>query len=231
MKLQRMIGGIRRHEDNEHDWSYIEQPKRGYYNSMNHTPAINVWKGTNRVSQLWEDLLANCVSPDPPAQENSFMGVDQETSFVLQPSGMEEVSPASVTEQKRPAVPALLEKAGFESLRMIRQALEILTAPPEQEAAAEPGREQDMQTPPAGQAALEDAALLDLIRADSALGLTFIKVSREPEPQPGSVIDTRRMAYGLKVPRKPLHKRPIYLRVFFCLQSWIHSASRRGRDG
>jgi len=30
---------------------------------------VNVWKESNRVSRLWEDLLADYVSPDPLAEK------------------------------------------------------------------------------------------------------------------------------------------------------------------
>ena len=177
---------------------------------MNHTPAINVWKGNNRVSQLWEDLLAARVSPDPFAGEYLSSGVDQEPSFPLEPWETEGNSIASGGERNLSPVPTLLEKAGFESLRLFRQALEILTAPPEDQPAAD-----------AGPGEMEEAVRPDPNQAYPALGMSFIKVSSEPEPQPGSSIDTRRMAYGLKIPMKPLHKRPVYQRVFFCLRHMI----------
>ncbi len=182
---------------------------------MNHTPAINIWKGNNRVSRLWEDLLADRVSPDPCAGEYLSTAMNQEPSFPLELWEVEENSFASCGEQDHSPVPSLLEKAGFESLRLFRQALEVLTASPEDEPVAD-----------AGQGDFEEPVRLDPIQAYPALGMTFVKVSSEPEPQPGSSIDTRRMAYGLKIPVKPLHKRPVYQRVFFCLSHMIHP----GRD-
>jgi hypothetical protein len=178
---------------------------------MHHAPAINVWKGTNRVSLLWEDLRASRVSPDPCAWENISPGVDPETLNRDAKSIDSRSEPGEVTE------PSLLEKAGFESLRLIKYALDILAAPPEDEPAADNDREQDLTALTASQSEWVPSGVRDPLRADAAVGLTFIKVSREPEPQPGSAIDTRRMAYGLKIPVKPLHKRSIYQRVFFCL--------------
>ncbi len=195
---------------------------------MNQTPAINIWKGNNRVSQLWVDLLDARVSPDPCAGEYPSSGVIQELSFPLESWEMEEHSFASGGGQNHSAVPALLEKAGFKSLRLFRQALEALTAPPDDEPAAGAGLELDLRTSSPGRGELEKACRFDAIQADPALtlGMTFVKVSSEPEPQPGSTIDTRRMAYGLKIPGKPLHKRPVYQRIFFCL----HHMIRPGRD-
>jgi hypothetical protein len=181
---------------------------------MNHTPAINVWKGNSRLSQLWVDLLADRVSPDPCAGEFPTRDVDQGLSFPLGSWETEGSAFTSISGQDHSPAPTLLEKAGFESLRLIRQALEVLTAPPQDEPV------------PSGQGELEETAWLNHVPPDSALGMTFVKVSSEPEPQPGSSIDTRRMAYGLKIPMKPLHKRPVYQRVFFCLSQVL----RHGRD-
>src|SRR5512133_2951172 len=102
---------------------------------MDQTTAVNVWKGTNRITQLWEDLLANRVSPDPLAFENTNFRMDRESS------------PAAGSEQEGSTEPGLLERAGFESLRMIKQALDILAATPgEDEADTSPKLE--IQNPP-----------------------------------------------------------------------------------
>jgi hypothetical protein len=194
--------------------------------TMNHAPAINIWKGTNRVSRLWDDLLTDLVSPDAPARGESSLGENLERFFLLETLEREVDPPATGSRQKEPAGPSLLEKAGFESLRLIRQALETLTAPPEQEPAIDSVWVQPLQNLPASHGDLEQRAIHDPIQEASALGLTFIKVSSEPEPQPGSSIDTRCIANGLKIPRRPLHKRPVYQRVFFCLR---HMMSR-GRE-
>jgi hypothetical protein len=182
---------------------------------MNHTSAINVWKGSNRVSQLWVDLLADRVPPDPLVGEYLSLDMDQALSFPLESREIEGDLIVSGGGQNSSPVSSLLEKAGFESLRLFRHALEVLTAPPEGEPMAD-----------TGQGELEEAVRIDPHQVYPALGMTFIKVSSEPEPQPGSSIDTRRMAYGLKIPMKPLHKRPVYQRVFFCLRHMI----RPGRD-
>jgi hypothetical protein len=171
---------------------------------MNHAPAINIWKG-NRISRLWEQLLADPVPPDPPI--------------------MDFHSSVTMSEQTKSAEPTLLERAGFESLRMIKQALDILSAPMEEEPPVSTGWKQDTEPLPDSLVKWEEARIHDPIQVDSALGLTFIKVSSEPEPQPGSAIDTRRMAYGLKIPMKPLHKRPIYQRVIFCLRHMVDRGS------
>ncbi len=177
---------------------------------MNQTTAVNVWKGTNRISLLWEDLLATRVSPDPLIINT--LRVEKEASSL-----------DSRGEKKKPAGPGLLEKAGFESLRMLKQTLDILSAPPE-ESVTDTAWERD--TPP-GQFVADREVVHDSLPTDPALVLTFIKVSSEPDPQPVSAIDTRRMAYGLKIPMKPLHKRPIHQRLFFCLRQML----AQGSDG
>jgi hypothetical protein len=172
---------------------------------MNHTSTINVWEGNNRVSQLWEVLLVERVAPDPVAGEYRSPVVDLKSSLPLEPWGPEESSYTTDGGQNHSPIPALLEKAGFESLRLFRHALEVLTAPAEEEPVLEVGREHELNRMPVSP-------------GDPDMVLTFVKVSMEPEPQPGSTIDTRRMAYGLKIPLKPLHKRPIYQRIFFSLR-------------
>jgi hypothetical protein len=121
--------------------------------------------------------------------------------------------------------PGLLERAGFESLRLLRHALKILIAPPEEETLPDTSRE--LVASPDGRMELEHTSVQDPIQVSSTPGLTFIKVSSEPEPQPGSSIDTRRITYGLKIPNRPLHKRPFYQRIFFCL----HQMVTRSRNG
>jgi hypothetical protein len=205
---------------------------------MNQATAANLWKGSNRVSRLWEELSAMIVSPDPIAEHSPFGWVDLSPapqhvherapeavhSFLLEPVEMD--SPVSGSEQKEPAELPLLEKAGFESLRLIRHALEILTAPSEEEPAADTRQEPHPETPPTGQLQWGETTVYDPFQASSTLGPVYIKVSSEPEPQPGSTIDTRRIAYGLKIPSRPLHKQPIPLRLMFCLRSWLHMISR-----
>lgn len=201
---------------------------------MNQAMATNLWKGTNRVSQLWEDLLANYVPPDPVAGETNFQERSPEPDplFIggMAPEAVKMDSPVAGIEQDETGKPSLLERAGFESLRAIRQALEILTAPPEQELALEGGVEQQMGTSSFRQAQWDETMGLDRIQAVSTPNITYIKVSREPDEQPASAIDTRRIAYGLKIPARPLHKRPVYQRLFFSLRSWIRLRSRGGYE-
>ena len=201
---------------------------------MNQVMAANLWKGTNRVSQLWEDLLANYVPPDPIAGEITFAEPSQEPDPLLiggmAPEAVKMDSAVAGIEQDETGKPSLLERAGFESLRAIRQALEVLTAPPEQDLALEGGGEQQTGTSSARQAQWDETMGPDCIQALSAPDLTYIKVSREPDAQPGSAIDTRRIAYGLKIPARPLHKRPVYQRLFFSLRSWIRLRSRGGYE-
>ena len=195
---------------------------------MNHTSTINVWKDSNRISQLWEVLLNDYVSPDPVVGEYVSSTADLESAFPLETWETAEKIITIGGGQNHSSVPALLEKAGFESLRLFRQALEVLTASPEDETVAHAGREQDQGRLPSGPGELDETLRFDSTQVDPTLvlGMTFVRVSSEPEPQPGSSIDTRRMAYGLKVPMKPLHKRPVYQRVFFCLRHMF----RQGKD-
>src|SRR5512139_1702083 len=117
---------------------------------MNHTSAIDIWKDNNRISRLWEVLLADYVSPDPVAGEYVPSGVELESAFPLETWETAEKSITIHGGQSHSSVPALLEKAGFESLRLFRQALEVLTAPPEDETVSDVGREPELGTLPAG---------------------------------------------------------------------------------
>ena len=123
-----------------------------------------------------------------------------------------------------------MERVSLEPVRLIRHALEVLTAPPAQEPAALQEPEDNLEIPPLGNAELEQTAGPLAIQAGFAHYPAMVRVPMEPDPQPGSSIDTRRVAYGLKVPARPLHKRPIYQRLFFCLRGWLHIGSRRKYD-
>jgi hypothetical protein len=186
---------------------------------MNQTLSVNIWVRSNRVSQLWDELLVNYVSPDPPDAGSLSPAVSLNTSSHTSMEEMKTARPMEVMEQSDPPKSALLEKAGFESLRLIRQALEVLTAPPEQPPAVELSGEQPRDF---FSSQVKDLPVHDSMLLESDASSTYIRVSSEPEPQPGSAIDTRRMAYGLKIPSRPLHKRSLPQRLFFCLRNWLH---------
>lgn len=190
---------------------------------MNHTATINIWKHTNRVSRLWEDLAENRVAPDPRSVDAtspvvvgeserpaSDMGLRSplETGSPLFPGAWEECE----IEEK-----SYLEQAGLESIHLIKHVLEVLTAPPDEVTAADPQRVMDLE-------GLFTSTEVEKTRADPDLFPAMIKVSLETDPQPASTIETRRMAYGLKIPPRPLHKRPIHQRLFFCLHIWVAKA-------
>jgi hypothetical protein len=68
------------------------------------------------------------------------------------------------------------------------------------------------------------------MEASPALTPAMVKVPNEPDQQPTSTIDTRRVAYGLKIPARPLHKRPFYQKILFSLGGLIHMISRGSHD-
>lgn len=209
---------------------------------MNHAPAIDIWKSTSRLSQFWEELAANYVTPDPVTSERIYpeaavklgdalmFPADEGISVPLETSGIQAETSLPATfagEGESSRETTLLEKVGLESIQWIRHALETLTSSPEAEPLGTTNQADDLGILPSSSGELEEAAVYNPIYGYPDQGLTFIKVSSEPEPQPGSAIDTRRMAYGLKIPKRPLHKRPIYQRIFFCVSQMI----TRGSDG
>lgn len=206
------------------------EPGEGdYFRYLPHAPGMNIWKGSNRVSRLWEDLAADCVDPDPAGKRRASLAVDWELDL---PSTLE---PASTPEpiEMDGEVPitfsfpdggeavrenTLLEKVGIESIHLIQHALDVLTAPPDEGTEVNPIQDEiDMHS-----ASQEEQDYAQAVTIPVSAGFipypAMIKVSTEPDPQPASAIDTRRMAYGLKIPARPLHKRPIYQRLYFCLR-------------
>ena len=199
---------------------------------MNHNAAVNIWKQTNRVARLWEDLAANSVAPDPywmgDLVPDGNREPDPATPLVPAPDpGLQapwEIISASFPEQW-PEIQAeertFVERVGHDSIHLIQRALEALTSPADETSLADPGQDED----PDGLPAATENWVEELpIQAGYDPFPVMVRVSFEPEP-PASVIETRRAVYGLKIPARPLHKRPIYQRLFFCLRTWVRKAS------
>lgn len=208
---------------------------------MNQTTTLNVWKGTNRVSLLWEELAAACVSPDPvpgewippgaegkPAPSISFVpAAEREAALPLETAGI--FLPDLLPGRWDPGREAtLLERVKLASMQWIRHALEVFSAPPEPEPMETQDRDDDQELPPVPQEEPDEGPVpaFTSLANTTAYGI-MVRVSSEPEPQPASVIDTRRMAYGLKIPARPLHKRPVYQRVYFCLRQVVSRPGSR----
>lgn len=195
---------------------------------MNHTATINIWKKTNRVSRLWDDLAEDRVAPDPRSMDVTSPVVDPKSELPAYSAPDSDIELRSPLETGSSLFPgpweeieieekSYLEQVGLESIHLIKHALDVLTAPPDEVLMPDPVREKD----PEGWLPSEE---VEKTRADPDLFPAMIKVSFESDPQPTSAIETRRMAYGLKIPPRPLHKRPIYQRLFFCLHIWVGKA-------
>jgi hypothetical protein len=229
---------------------YFDHVEGDHFRYMQTTPVMNIWKGTNRVSQLWEDLAANCVDPNPAVTEKTSSWFDwdaaQQLSVEMVPDTTLTTSPdrqemgvleASSTisflgasEDDRKENLTLLEKFGHESIHLIKHTIEVLTAPPEVERDAIQDREDSRDVSADNPEELDQIPVSAIVlEPGPAFYPTMVRVSMEPEQQASS-IDTRRMAYGLKIPVRPLHKRPFYQRIFFCLRGWAHLASGRGYE-
>jgi hypothetical protein len=199
---------------------------------MNHTATVSIWKQTNRVARLWEDLAANSVAPDPYSMGDILPDGNREPDppAPLVPAldpGLQspwEIIPSSFPgrwQEIQAEERTFVERVGHGSIHLIQHALEALTAPHDETFPADSGQDEDPDGLPA---ASEDRVEELPIQAGYDPFPVMVKVSFEPEP-PASVIETRRAVYGLKIPARPLHKRPIYQRLFFCLRTWVRKAS------
>ncbi|MGE5376139.1 MAG: hypothetical protein ACM3XO_13865 [Bacteroidota bacterium] len=217
-----------------------------YFRYMQHTPAMNIWKGSNRVTQLWEDLAADIATPDPVVEAQPSPCIDWEPDqplLSIEMLPLSEISTSSETVETEPEPPlqgsafggmeetrranvTLLERVGLESVQLIRHTIDALTTPPDEDPGAGLDQEHDWDMSAPSQEKVEEAPVPAApMQAGHAFYPTMIRVSMEPDPQPASSIDTRRIAYGLKIPSRPLHKRPFYQRIFFCVRGWFHPAS------
>ena len=204
---------------------------------MNHTATINIWKQNNRVSRLWEELAANCVDPDPRSKEGTSPGLEQEPDPPAPDAGLGSpfaADPASFPgrwDDSENGERPFMERVGRESIHLIKHALDVLTAPPEEGPVTDSEREEVLEELPGISEEMEISGSETFpTYTGPDLFPAMIKVPFEPEPQPTSVIETRRIIYGLKIPARPLHKRPIYQRVLFCLRGWIRSISGKHHD-
>ena len=229
MELQWTTGGIYRPVRNEHQGKAV-------FHTMNHTATINVWKQTNRVSRLWEELAEIYVAPDPRSKEGIAPGVAREPEPPIHPAPVSdtgllytlEPGPSlfpGVWEEIQAEEKPFIERVGRESIHLVKHALEALTAPSDEAPLEDP--EQEMGLGELGAASEEvEKTRIEALPAQASLDPypAMIKVAFEPEPH-FSIIETRRAVYGLKIPARPLHKRPVYQRVFFCLRIWFRKAS------
>jgi hypothetical protein len=230
MELQWTKGGIYRPVRNKHQGKVV-------YHSMNHTAAVNIWKQTNRVSRLWDELAENSVDPDPRSKEGISPGVEWKpylsiTSAPAPDNRLRfplETGPSSFPgrwEESEMGERTLLERVGQESIHLIKHTLEVLTASPDENPLTNPEQEKELEGLPVISEE-EEMKWAEALPAQAGPDLypAMIKVPFEPEPQPTSTIETRRAVYGIKIPARPLHKRSIYARVFYCLRIWIRKAS------
>ena len=203
---------------------------------MNHTATINIWKKANRVSRLGEELAEDCVAPDPRTGAGLALAVRMDPDLPLAhdlellPCGEAGLAsfPASGWEASEAGDEPFMEHLGRESIHRLKQAIDVLTAPPEEASVTGPGQEHlsgGLRAAAAHEQKTGTGSLLT--EADRDWYPATVRVAYEPEPHASS-IETRRMAYGLKIPRRPLHKRPFYLRLFFCLHTWWRRMS--GKD-
>lgn len=197
------------------------------------------WK-TDRLACLWDDLVANFVLPDPASAEGTSPWLDSQPGWLFSPApvpGPELTSSLKSAEMQGETSPGshtggsgehtLLERDDFEPVQLIQKAVDVGTVPPGEAPLAAYARDSDPELHPLSQEEMEREPIHPLrVETSYTPFPAMIKVSMEPE-LPASTIDTRRIAHGLKIPAKPLHKRPIHQRLFFCLRGLVHKSNGR----
>ncbi|HSJ85617.1 MAG TPA: hypothetical protein VK909_00285 [Anaerolineales bacterium] len=170
-------------------------------------------KNNDRLTQLWEDLLAEPVPPHPAAKEWKAAGACFEMNS-------ESVLFLGIDELKSTSRPWRVDLA-----KMFHSLLETVDAELPSPAPGEVISEADGFSNTSAVAAHE-AAL--------ALSSPF---HWEPKPawinapvRSGSSTlnpaGPQRFVARPKIPLRPLHKQPLYMRILFCLRRWLSRKSK-----
>ena len=228
-----------------HSQACFEQLEEGYFRfrPVLDRPAIGVRKRIN-LSRLWEDLIAYQVPPEPAPVTAAFLG--RACDLVLP------AAPGLVLEAMVPVSPVRLEisvgssslggkenrngESKFEEEAWVELPHSIEQEPvlylPGTEASLPYDRQNDRdESSTSGQLAFEKVEYpARSIKDKDGSKPASTESPAQMQPFVGSTIDTRRIAYGLKIPARPLHKRPMYQRVLFCLHGWMEMFIGRSRD-
>ena len=221
------------------------------YKPISEAPVSKPRKRKDGLSTLWDLLLSKPVAPDPVAEESMSLDGDLEnaypvfsafTSDLALPSHLEtqETNPEYsvltlplVAVETNVTVPAMLKEDEPDSFPAPvdtpwQENLDRLLLNVE-----EPVRDEPSNLPPE-EAAMEPEPFSEMsMEAAHVEALTFYSSFPSPpkpawievQSKPDSVLPNRAAAqpraYIPKIPAWPLHKQPLYRRLFFYLQAWL----------
>ena len=155
-------------------------------------------KSNDRLAQLWDELLADPVPPHPTAQQRMEPVPFTETDKLEPVSRRWRVDLAQLFHN-------LMEPEVAES-----------TLPSAEEAISEREAFSELSIEAAHEASL---ALSSPFRWEPKPA--WIKAPVHSNPPFSNTTHPRRFALRPKIPLRPLHKRPFYMRLFFYLRRWL----------
>jgi hypothetical protein len=211
---------------------------------MNEEDIVNkTYKTTDRLTQMWEDLLANPVAPEPPARAGMSLNVaagrdslpllrmpeiPPENSIILRTSPAQEVEwivpvPLKGAEPEG-FIPVQVEPAGpvrktwKESLGNFFESLVELanTKAPFSVEAASPDAPAAMTLEVAHEESLSYSSPFRWEPKPS-----WISAPVQTNPRSPNMTDVERLVFKPKIPLRPLHKQRFYRRFFFYLRRWL----------
>jgi hypothetical protein len=185
----------------------------------------NTLKQTSRLSELWDDLLSDPVSPRPVAKEKMTTAARLEVSYP--------VSPLFAPALKRPSLPGNYEPDRFphaakpvnsswrNSLEgLFHNLIELETAEPSPLSMERANSESEAISDLSIETAHEESlALISSFRWEPKPAWVNAPIQQKP-PLPNAAVPQRSAARP-KIPLRPLHKQPFYKRFFFYLRRWL----------
>jgi len=172
------------------------------------TTILTTPKSDARLTQLWDDLLADPVPPHPAAKGWRAAGPRFEMNREPIPFlGMDELKPTS-----RPW--------RVDLAKLFHSLLETVDAEFPSPAPGEAISEADRFSNPAAVAAHE-AALTLSSPFHWEPKPAWINAPVQSQPPFTKVTDPRLFAPRPRIPLRPLHKQPFYRRFFFYLRRWL----------
>ena len=208
-------------------FSLFESPGGGHLTDT----ILATLERNDRLVQLWKDLLADSVAPDPAARQGrtggSHYGMNEEATLLLGP------------DRARPSLLSLetaLESPGLQDAEWTEPVPFTGTV---KTGLASRGWMVDLATWFHSLAEVEDAGPADpseeeAVSEDEAHSLSspfrwepkpaWINAPVQSDPPFTNMADPRRFAARPKIPIRPLHKQPFYMRILFYLRRWLRKS-------
>jgi hypothetical protein len=250
----------------------FEQLGGGYfrYRPTPREPAKKKLKRKDRLSKLWDNLLADAVAPNPKAEERTTFAVRAQESYPVFPSVLPNREPPSPlrelevgSELSVPALsivpleedtvrqPLLRDEKHTEMLVLRHDEASFFPSMGAAEPESQPWRtsfdsllhsleELENNELSGEEVTAEVAASFDeSMEAVHEESLSFSSPFRwdpkpawiDPPSEPKHTVPEaaaeRRLVYIPKIPRRPLHKKPLYQRIFYYLRRWLSSLMRK----